>query len=99
MTQVTAYPRLHITLLDLGHSTLAAYGGAGFTMSEPRTVVEAIPAMTNSVVGAGDDTEGLRGALDRLSAESRKAASVTVLKTPDCHIGFGSTTSLRLACL
>jgi len=42
-----AYPRIHVTLIDLGHATLRANGGAGFAL-------DGLPLMISARTGARD---------------------------------------------
>jgi beta-ribofuranosylaminobenzene 5'-phosphate synthase len=99
MIHLTAYARLHLGLLDLGHATHAAYGGAGFTLAAPSTVVEATPASEMRIDGPGQDDAVLARAMARLRDEYGVCAVVTVRNAAPRHQGLGSTTTLTLACL
>ena len=84
----------------MGGVTQARYGGAGFAIKEPGTVVEAKSSQRNDVKGlARDDPRlpALLSALRRLSELTRSTATVTVTQAPAAHLGLGSTTSLALA--
>lgn len=98
---VTAFPRLHLGLLDMGGITAAQYGGAGLCLSSPPTLVSAEPTERNVVRGLEEESRGdlVLRALDRLTEATGISATIVVGSCAPAHMGFGSTTSLVLASL
>jgi len=99
---LTAYPRLHLTLLDLGGITPRKYGGAGLTLAGPTLRLSAKQDERWKLVG-----------FDRLDAESRREitdllrrltdsllchpARLELLQALPQHVGLGSKTATLLS--
>lgn len=101
-TTVTAFPRIHIGLLDIGHATYRKYGGAGMMLNWP---VNTVTAQTSS----SDELLGLES-LDQSAQRDISAAISRLKKEYDLpplhlkinhfapqHVGLGSKTALILA--
>ena len=101
VVHVRAFPRLHVTLIDLGGATHRRYGGAGFSLDGPWTDVEAMPSRQNTLElpFAVDerDRRDVQDMISRLSRQLRRCFAVAVRKTPPLHIGLGTKTALLLA--
>lgn len=105
--QVSTGPRLHIGLLDVGVATPRLYGGGGFSIDQPRTVVSVIPGASLridirapglSAVHADEVSRAASAALMRASAAfAVTAPAVSVDAVPPLHVGLGSRTSLLCA--
>lgn len=98
--RVTTGSRLHIALLDVGHTTQRQYGGVGLAIGSPRVVVVAVAAAVRRVHGL--PAEHVRGAermITALEAEFgiRLPGQLTVTEAPEPHIGLGSKTSVLLS--
>ena len=101
---VRAAARAHIGLIDLAFATGRAYGGAGFAISGPETIVSAVRARKSHMHAEVDldsrDVADLIDCLERLSARYPTIRSEVVVKqAPPSHSGFGSKTSLLLAAI
>jgi|SRR5579883_502739 len=104
MIVVHAYPRLHLTLLDLAGCSLRKYGGAGLSLNALPVVVEANRANSPSLTGTrfldARGQEDLQGAFARISALMQgTAVHVNVQSSPPQHVGLGTKTSLVLGVL
>lgn len=99
---VTARPRVHVSLADMGFATTRCFGGVGFSFDGPKTQWRLSPASQIELVGldALDD----RGRLDlekiaqtlRLGDHAFRAE--LVFHAPQ-HCGYGSKTNLALSFL
>ena len=103
-TTVRAYPRMHMSLIDLGRATGRAYGGIGFSINALPIVVsgasDAAIAFCSDVPLDDLATEECEAAIARASARWRiDGISVTVNSMPPQHVGFGTKTALILAVL
>ena len=100
---VTAYPRIHITLVDLGHGTGRRYGGSGFAVDGLTTTACAKKASYTELVGPphfeSPDIGSIRTALDRLSNRLETGFNVSVRCDAPAHVGLGTKTSCVLAAL
>ncbi len=106
MVRVRAYPRLHVTLLDLSDATFRKYGGAGFTLSGPFTEVTATASPDAETTILGLDQFDYQGQKDILDAVERlkqftsvRSSYIVIGKLPPQHIGLGSKTSIILSIL
>lgn len=101
--KVTAYPRIHITLIDLGHATDRRYGGAGFAVDGLTTTVCAKEASHTELAAPSHfeapDVGSIRAALDRLSHRLGTRFNVSVRCDAPSHVGLGTKTSCVLAAL
>ena len=100
---VTAYPRIHITLVDLAHGTGRIYGGAGFALDGLTTRAIAKKAERPNVVGPAhfqsEDVVGIHEAVDRLSDRVGMVFDVVVRCDAPSHVGLGAKTTCVLAAL
>lgn len=102
--QIATGPRLHIGLLDVGFTTPRVYGGGGFSIDQPKTVVSVMPeasvrvdvrARGLSAVHTDEIARAASTALMRASAAfAVSAPALTVDAVPPPHVGLGSRTSL-----
>jgi beta-ribofuranosylaminobenzene 5'-phosphate synthase len=98
---LTARPRLHISLADMGHASARAFGGIGFSIDQPSTVLEfgqcdriELQGLERLDEEAIHDVHQLAGRLK--SALGGVGFRVIIQSTPPQHVGFGSKTSLLL---
>lgn len=102
-TRVDTGARLHCSLLDVAQVTDRTYGGAGFMIAGPRTVVSATRASTWEVWSDAADERAradLAKLVERLSAHyPGHRAKIDVIALPPQHVGLGTKTSLLLAVL
>ena len=100
---VTGYPRIHVTLVDLGHGTDRKYGGAGFAVNGLTTTASAKEANHTKFVGPSHfesgDIGGIWEAVDRLSDKTGTHFDVSVRCNAPSHVGLGTKTSCVLAAL
>lgn len=101
---VTAFPRLHFGLLDLGHATPRKYGGVGVVLDWP--IYEIRVSVSGELEFAGftalDSTaKNDIDAMTRrfLSFNDLTSCRVELCGTPIQHVGLGSKTALSLAVL
>ena len=104
ITAVRAYPRIHMSLVDLGHATARSYGGIGFSIDGlpiEVEVTEARKTKINSLVPL--DSQALqecREVVERArTAWQFGDVTVTVRAMPPQHVGLGTKTALLLATL
>ncbi|MCR8913261.1 beta-ribofuranosylaminobenzene 5'-phosphate synthase family protein [Marinobacter panjinensis] len=107
LPSILAYPRIHLTLVDMGFNGYRRNGGAGFAIDRPTVRVEASPSSTLKIrddrrVGFRDYEllrleRVLTEASTELALDSR--LSFVISGEMPTHSGFGSTTAVRLACL
>ncbi|MDJ0686204.1 MAG: hypothetical protein QNJ84_16055 [Alphaproteobacteria bacterium] len=102
MIRVSAFPRVHVTLIDLAGVTGRKFGGAGFAVDALPTVVRAEGARTNALDGF--DRLDARGRADvdallmrLLGRTDQGGVRLTLEAAPPQHVGLGSKTSLLLA--
>ncbi len=99
-----AYPRIHITLIDLGHATLRMNGGAGFA-------VDGLPLKISAETG-GCDHVSMPGGFDRAAHDDVELALtrmrrvfefpptlISVVTSVPQHIGLGTKTCAVLGTL
>lgn len=99
---VTAFPRIHIGLLDVSHATARRYGGAGVMLDWPTTVVAARPSSHDEILGldrldlsAQDDLLQVLSCLR--SDHGAPSLHMEISRSTPQHIGLGSKTALILA--
>lgn len=104
MPIVRAFPRIHISLLDLGNASFRKYGGAGFLVEGLPVEVEATRSSRTSLAGLDlvdrRSRKDLLRSLARLHATAPNAhARVRIESVPPQHVGLGSKTALILGVL
>ena len=104
MSIVESFSRLHIGLLDLANATPRKYGGAGFTLSGPSVIVQAIRSRRTGIDHSGNIDTRAAGDLELAVQRLQKVAAgstvcVQVLRMVPQHVGLGSKTALVLATL
>src|ERR1700734_3657940 len=100
--QLTAYPRIHVGLADMGFASQRAFGGVGFAIEHPTTVVDFAPSDVFRLSGVEQLDEVGRLDLDHIFENIKKPSGVRpfhamILRHPPQHSGFGSKTSLALS--
>ena len=98
---VRAFPRVHLTLIDVAGITYRRYGGIGFAIEILPIEVESTLSVSNELTfqdtpDARDETDASK-LLDRLTEILRAKFAVRVRSLPPQHVGFGSKTALLLA--
>ncbi len=103
-TTVRAYPRIHMSLIDLGRATARAYGGIGFSING--LPIEVSVSTTNSPTFealvpldkvAQDECEAIIASAR--TAWGLPTVGVKLSGMPPQHIGLGTKTALKLAIL
>ena len=98
---VRSFPRIHVTLIDLGGATRRRFGGAGFALDAMPAVVKAFRGRECGVEGApnlkGRDRNGLELYVRKLSRILEQTLRVEIQSVMEQHIGLGSKTALLLA--
>jgi beta-ribofuranosylaminobenzene 5'-phosphate synthase len=99
--QLTAYPRIHVGLADMGFVSQRAFGGIGFAINYPTTVIDFVSNDKFLLSGIDRLDEAasfdLTRILERLQASfGVRPFHARVLKHAPQHCGFGSKTSLAL---
>ena len=95
---VRAYPRIHVTLVDLAGATLRANGGVGFAVDAmPTTVTASIAHVHALTVPSEFDAQvhaDIEGSLLRLRRTTAyPPTAVSVVGSAPQHIGLGTKTS------
>ncbi len=98
---VKAFPRIHITLIDVAGVTHRRYGGAGFAIDTLSIEAEATLNDGNKLTfqdkpDSRDETDA-QMFLNRLTEKLRRKFAVHIRSLPPQHVGFGSKTVLLLA--
>jgi beta-ribofuranosylaminobenzene 5'-phosphate synthase len=100
---VTAYPRLHFGLADLGHATARKYGGAGVVLDWPAVEVEARSSAEPSLHTLVDIDERTLSHVSESIGNIRKISGIQtallIKRALPEHAGLGSKTALILAAL
>lgn len=99
---VSAPSRLHLGLIDCGHTTRRLFGGSGISIEGPRTVVTAqnSPKWSVTFTSGLSPSERCHQDLDQLLRRLDtviKPVSLTVISCAPEHMGLGSKTSLLLS--
>jgi beta-ribofuranosylaminobenzene 5'-phosphate synthase len=94
---VTAPAHLHAGNMDLTGDLGRLYGTAGFTIDNPRTVVEV--SKSNRVKVAGEDLENARRYVQAFTGRFKVEGGIEihVKETIPKHLGMGSQTALALS--
>jgi len=98
---VTAFPRVHMGLLDCGYATERLYGGLGVAVDGLFTQISASPADEWRVVFSKKIQASLRTSNDMASLVQRleramEPSCITVENMAPEHLGLGSKTTLLL---
>lgn len=100
---VVAYPRAHMTLVDLGRATGRSYGGAGFAVDGfPTTAIARLAPQSKLACPPGlekRDVGDLAEAVRRVSRSLGLNFEVGLSCEAPPHSGFGTKTSCVLATL
>src|SRR5690349_3460625 len=102
---IVARPRIHVSLADMGFASLRAFGGIGFSIEEPLTVIQLDECRGLKIEGFELLDEEARADLDQLIERIRNDLGqqlqfrASLKLAPPQHVGFGSKTTLSLALL
>jgi beta-ribofuranosylaminobenzene 5'-phosphate synthase len=105
--EIVAYPRIHISLIAMNSSGYRKHGGIGFAISDPHIRVRARVSKQfklddrRSVQLEKHEYSRLLGTLEDVYAKEKLTQKLFIEVSGELipHHGFGSETSLRLACL
>jgi beta-ribofuranosylaminobenzene 5'-phosphate synthase len=102
LMHIVARPRIHVSLADMGFASLRAFGGIGFSIEQPLTILQFERCNRLEIHGLEVlDEEGradLTEVVERMKHEQGEMHLRAVLKSaPPQHVGFGSKTALSLA--
>jgi len=102
MIRICAHPRIHMTLIDLAGCTKRDYGGVGFSIDEPATIIEVRKSGVTELIGferfdrkARRDVLALLERMKEIGLDG--GLHVSLLNAPPQHSGFGSKSSLLLS--
>ena len=103
VVKVKAAARLHLGLFDLGRGTPRTFGGVGFMIEQPATLVRARRSSVTEIdaIGLRNDTvDHLTAIVHRLLQEHKVGpAKINIEFRGVEHVGLGSKTALSLAVL
>jgi len=104
LERVISYPRLHVSLFDLGNSTARKHGGAGFSIAGLPVIVDARQASQMNLIYSAEVDRSTRKAISSAIhkievSRAGAAAQICVVGAPPQHIGLGSKTALILGVL
>lgn len=104
MVRVRSFPRIHLGLFDLGHTTRRDHGGSGFYVDGLPVEIEVVRSRKMQIAGMTQlDKEGrndLRSAIDRLRKFcGLPNVSIRLRNLIPQHVGLGSKTALVLGVL
>jgi beta-ribofuranosylaminobenzene 5'-phosphate synthase len=97
--RVTGRPRIHISLADTGLVSPRCYGGVGFTIAAPATIIDLYDDADPGIYGEHALDNGALDAVKDLVNRSPgvPAVRVEIRSHAPQHVGFGSKTTLLLA--
>ncbi len=98
---VRAFPRIHLTLIDVAGITHRRYGGAGFSLDALPIEVESSLGIVNELtlqdkIDQRDEAD-VHALIERIATVLHTKFTVHILALPPQHVGFGSKTALLLA--
>lgn len=105
--RITAFPRLHLTLIGMNEKCYRINGGIGFAINDPQLNLRINPSGFFQLIDTRD-TQLSQYQYDALSQNIEKARSQNLFKNNitveisgemGTHYGFGSETLIRLSCL
>jgi beta-ribofuranosylaminobenzene 5'-phosphate synthase len=105
LVTIRVFPRIHVTLSDLGQATPRTFGGCGFILSGPSVEISVAPWHRLELRGFEKVDEAarrdVRAALRRFmkAASPGSSALVELRSAVPQHIGLGFKTGLILGCL
>lgn len=105
--RITAFPRLHLTLIGMNEKGYRINGGIGFAINDPQLILRINPSDVFQLIDTRN-TQLSQNQYDALSQNIKKARSqyqfknnisVQISGETKTHYGFGSETLIRLSCL
>lgn len=105
--KITAFPRIHMTLIGMNADGYRINGGIGFSISEPRiffSVKSSDSFSLKDLRGAcftSSEINRLKDKIDNIRSEYKLKYSIQCEIGGECptHFGFGSSTATYLACI
>jgi beta-ribofuranosylaminobenzene 5'-phosphate synthase len=105
--EITVFPRIHITLIAMNPNGIRINGGVGFAIQNPALHLKALPADEFEINDKGyipmvqSEIQRLKSVIDNVCIQKgfKKNISITLERDAPPHSGFGTGTSIRLACL
>lgn len=104
MLTLLAYPRIHMTLIDLGHATLRMNGGAGFALQGLPLKISAQTAERDRISMPEGFDRAAHHDIEMAMARMRKAFEfpptlISVVTSAPQHVGLGTKTCASLGTL
>lgn len=104
MLTLLAYPRIHITLIDLGHATLRVNGGAGFALGGLPLKISAQTGECDRISMPADFDRAAHDDVQRALARMRDVHEfpptlISVMTSAPQHVGLGTKTCVMLGTL
>lgn len=104
MVTLLAYPRIHVTLIDLGHATLRANGGAGFAVHGLPLKISAQTGGCDRVSMPEDYDRAAHDDVEMALARMRRVFDfpptlISVATSAPQHVGLGTKTCAALGTL
>lgn len=105
--RITAFPRLHLTLIGMNNEGYRVNGGIGFSIQDPQLVFIIKPSDSFQMIDnrytqlSQNQRQKLAQIVEGVRSQYRfkYSTSVTISGELRTHYGFGSETSIRLSCL
>lgn len=105
--RITAFPRLHLTLIGMNEKGYRVNGGIGFAIKDPQLILIIKPSDSLQLIDNRHTqlSQNQYGKLAQIIEEVRTqyrfkySISVKISGGMRTHYGFGSETSIRLSCL
>lgn len=104
---VTAQPRLHVTLIGMNKGGYRINGGVGFAIKDPSIKINALPSSKFEVTDLrrvkfnGSEVDRMEKTLSKIFSDLQLMNKIRVEISGDMisHVGFGSSTAIRLSCI
>lgn len=104
---VIARPRLHLTLIGMNRDGYRINGGLGFAIRDPAISITALAASDFEIVDrqqrkfGESDLARLQSTLAKICTDFQFSKKIKVEITGEVisHVGFGSSTAIRLSCI
>ena len=105
--KITAFPRIHMTLIGMNADGYRINGGIGFSISEPRMFFSVKSSDSFSLKDlrgscfTSSEINRLKDKIDNIRTEYKFKYSIQCEISGNCptHFGFGSSTATYLACI
>ncbi len=105
--KITAFPRIHMTLIGMNSDGYRINGGIGFSISEPKIFISFKAASSFSILDLRNgcftfsETERLKSKIDEIKSNYKLKYSISceISGQSLTHLGFGTSTATYLACI